>query len=69
MLHELRAVTYSHMYEALIFCDRRLVKERGFKLQGLKSEVWGPFVTFELFVRKIVVNAHAKKSCEFEQFC
>jgi len=57
------------MYEALIFCDRRLVKERGFKLQGLKSEVWGPFVTFELFVRKIVVNAHAKKSCEFEQFC
>jgi len=56
------------MYEAWILCDRRLVKEHDFKLQGLKSEVWGTFVTLELFVYKLVVNAYAKKSCEFEKF-
>jgi hypothetical protein len=43
------------------------VKEHDFKLQGPKSEVLGPFVTFELFLCKMFVNAHAKKSCEFEK--
>jgi len=44
------------------------MKEHDFKLQGLKSEVWGTFVTLELFVCKMIVNAHAKKSFEFEKF-
>jgi len=36
--------------------------------KGRNPDVCGPFVTFELFVRKMIVNAYAKNSCEFEKF-